>query len=280
MGDLKKHYKTGKLVIMLNSLGNVTALEMTLLGNEVLKWCEQAGDTVVRLISGEVVSSLDMNGISLTVLNVSELGDEVLSFVDLPVSSPFWPKVCNIEAHKFAPIEQKIVSQKVQQDCTDKDGDKAKWLRASIAAVMEKVIAAEPALTKMDGDVGDADLGIGATRAAKNVLENLKFLNLQEDLKGATFELADLRSDGFGGSSGPLWGSFIAAAAGKLPTKINEAEWNEWTEAYVAGTLAMMEVGGAKKGNRTMIDALLGGHDWLTQANGIPTVAKLASFVR
>lgn len=40
MGDLKKHYGKGKIVVMLNSLGNVTALEMSLLGNEVLKWCE------------------------------------------------------------------------------------------------------------------------------------------------------------------------------------------------------------------------------------------------
>lgn len=49
---------------------------------------------------------------------------------------------------------------------------------------------------------------------------------------------------------------------------------------YVAGTLAMMEVGGAKKGTRTMVDALLMGHMFLTQSNKIPTVAGLASFVR
>lgn len=103
MNDLKKHYGTGKIVVMLNSLGNVTALEMSLLANEVLQWCEKAGDEVVRLITGPVVSSLDMNGISLTVLNVTDL--DVLAYIDLPVSSPFWPKVANVEAHKFAPIE-------------------------------------------------------------------------------------------------------------------------------------------------------------------------------
>lgn len=35
--------------------------------------------------------------------------------------------------------------------------------------------------------------------------------------------MADLWSDGFGGSSGPLWGSFISAAAGKLPAKLDNA---------------------------------------------------------
>lgn len=122
MGDLKKHYGNGKLVIMLNSLGNVTALEMSLLSNEVLKWCEQAGDTVARLIVGPVVSSLDMNGISLTVLNVTEL-QEALPYIDAPVTSPFWPKVCNVEANKFAPVEQKTVAQEALVDCTGKDGE-------------------------------------------------------------------------------------------------------------------------------------------------------------
>lgn len=42
----------------------------------------------------------------------------------------------------------------------------------------------------------------------------------------------------------------------------------------------MMEVGGAKKGTRTMVDALLEGMVFLTQSNGIPTVGKLAKFVR
>ena len=45
----------------------------------------------------------------------------------------------------------------------------------------EKVIEKEPELTKMDADVGDADLGIGAARAAKNILENLNFLDLQDE---------------------------------------------------------------------------------------------------
>lgn len=44
--------------------------------------------------------------------------------------------------------------------------------------MLEKVIAAEPDLTKMDAEVGDADLGIGAARAAKNILENLNYFDL------------------------------------------------------------------------------------------------------
>ena len=94
LSDLKKHYGKGELVVMVNNLGSVTALEMSLLVNDVLQWFEHSDDTVVRLVSGTVVGALNMNGISLTVLNASDL--KVLDAVDLPVTTPFWPKVCKV----------------------------------------------------------------------------------------------------------------------------------------------------------------------------------------
>lgn len=76
LGDLKKYYGSGELVVMVNSLGNVTPLEMTLIVNMVLTWLKKAGDTVLRVVSGPVMTSLDMNGMSLTVLNVSKFDNK------------------------------------------------------------------------------------------------------------------------------------------------------------------------------------------------------------
>ena len=39
----------------------------------------------------------------------------------------------------------------------------------------------------------------------------------------AVMKFADKWSDGFGGSSGPLWGAFICHAATKLPKKLADA---------------------------------------------------------
>ena len=45
------------------------------------------------------MSSLDMNGISLTVLKLNDSNkEEVLSYLDLPVDSPFWPGVVNMQS--------------------------------------------------------------------------------------------------------------------------------------------------------------------------------------
>ena len=85
--------------------------------------------------------------------------------------------------------------------------------------MIKTITSKEAELTKYDADVGDGDLGIGAARACSLVQKELNSLNFKDDLKGAVLKLADVFSDGFGGSSGPLWGSFIAAGASALPLK-------------------------------------------------------------
>ena len=82
------------MVVMVNSLGNVTNLEMSLIVNDVMEYFKnQPKINVLRLISGQVMTSLDMNGISLTVLKLDPISKiDVLKYIDLPVDSPFWPK--------------------------------------------------------------------------------------------------------------------------------------------------------------------------------------------
>ena len=52
-------------------------------------------------------------------------------------------------------------------------------------------------------------------------------------------KFADKWSDGFGGSSGPLWGAFLCKAATKLPLKLIDATKFDWGMAFLSGTLAM-----------------------------------------
>lgn len=86
---------------MVNSLGNVTNLEMSLIVNDVMNYFKsQPKINVLRLISGQVMTSLDMNGISLTVLKLDpNTKVDVLKYIDLPVDSPFWPKA--IDTNKY-----------------------------------------------------------------------------------------------------------------------------------------------------------------------------------
>ena len=84
---------------MVNNLGNVTGLEMTLIVKDVMEQLKQfEGVKVLRVVSGTLMSSLDMNGMSLTILKLNDTNKaEVLSYLDLSVDSPFWPGITNIE---------------------------------------------------------------------------------------------------------------------------------------------------------------------------------------
>ena len=163
---------------MVNNLGNVTGLEMTLIVKDVMEQLKQfEGVKVLRVVSGTLMSSLDMNGMSITVLRLTEgKKDEILSYLDMNVDSPFWPGITNTENATQNIIELgKEESKLDQKDFSAKDGEQTKKFRDGARAIFEKIIKEADELTRQDSEVGDGDLGIGASRASKNSLEILNF---------------------------------------------------------------------------------------------------------
>ena len=124
---------------MVNSLGNVTGLEMTLIVNDVVKILkQQQGVNVLRVVSGTLMSSLDMNGMSITVLKLNDSNKaEVLSYLDLPVDSPFWPGVVNMEAQTQNVIALgKKPESYDQTNYSASDDEKTKKFRAGFVNVL------------------------------------------------------------------------------------------------------------------------------------------------
>mmetsp|Transcript_45768 Transcript_45768/g.38554 ORF Transcript_45768/g.38554 Transcript_45768/m.38554 type:complete len:84 (+) Transcript_45768:1244-1495(+) len=83
----------------------------------------------------------------------------------------------------------------------------------------------------MDALVGDGDIGIGASRASKMVLANIDKLDFQNNLAQSVVKISDLWSDGFGGSSGPLWNSFLTSASTMLKASLAENTAENWASA-------------------------------------------------
>ena len=214
------------------------------------------------------MSSLNMNGISITLLRVDgPRRAEILEYIDLPVDTPNWPRVVNMEAQvdNLVALGRGDQSAVTNQDFSASDSEATKAFRAGVGKVLETIIANEDALTKMDGAVGDGDLGIGATRGSKAVLTCLKSFDFENDFHGSITRFSDLFSDGFGGTSGPLWGAFMSQGATKLKPKLAENGLDEWRNAFSEGLTAMKNIGEAKKGDRTMVDALEEGKQFFTE---------------
>lgn len=78
-------FADGPAIVMLNGLGGTPMIELYLMYGEVAKLLEQAGVQVARVLVGNYITSLDMQGCSLTVLKADE---ELLGLWDAPVSTP------------------------------------------------------------------------------------------------------------------------------------------------------------------------------------------------
>lgn len=72
-------------IVMLNGLGGSPLIELYVMYAEVAKLLEAAGVTVARCLVGNYITSLDMAGCSVTILQAD---DELLRLWDAPVSTP------------------------------------------------------------------------------------------------------------------------------------------------------------------------------------------------
>jgi dihydroxyacetone kinase len=119
-----------------------------------------------------------------------------------------------------------------------------------LTACCNIMIAAEDDLNALDAKSGDGDTGstlAGASRALLTAMDSLPLADHTQLYRAIAQEL----SQTMGGSSGVLLAIFFAAAgdaaSAGMPMRL----------ALMAGLERMQEIGGAKPGDRTMIDALL-----------------------
>ena len=129
-----------------------------------------------------------------------------------------------------------------------------KLFRDAAKAACEALIAAENRLTKLDQAVGDGDLGMSFVRGASAIEKNLAKFPFDRPAV-ALKEIALKLQDHMGGSSGPLYGTLLIRAGLSLTGA--EINAGSWAAALEAGCQAVSKVGGAKLGDRTMLDALV-----------------------
>ena len=126
--------------------------------------------------------------------------------------------------------------------------------KQAIEAACQALLAAENELTEMDRVTGDGDLGVSMARAAKAVQDAVASYPL--DNAPATLKaLGHTLRRALGGSSGPLYGVLFLRCGGVLEAS-SATGLAQWAEALDQGCQAISELGGAKPGDRTMLDAL------------------------
>jgi len=79
-----RDFTLGPVIVMLNGMGGTPLIELYVMYGEVAKIMERAGITVARNLVGNYITSLEMAGCSVTVLQADE---ELVRLWDAPVST-------------------------------------------------------------------------------------------------------------------------------------------------------------------------------------------------
>ncbi|MCM2395992.1 dihydroxyacetone kinase subunit DhaK [Rhizobium sp. S95] len=225
-------------VALINNLGGTSVLEMSVLAHELAK--SAIGGRISHIVGpASMMTSLDMRGFSIS-LYAAEAAD--LEALTQPVDLSAWPGLTVVRPISVIALPDGLTP------ITPLPSDH-KATRAFLIDCCNVLIAAEQDLNALDAKSGDGDTGstlAGAARALINALDRLPLSDHTQLLRAIGLEL----SQTMGGSSGVLLAIFFTAAGDGASSGL------PMREALKAGLARMQEIGGARVGDRTMVDAL------------------------
>jgi dihydroxyacetone kinase len=249
-----------KIGVILNGLGATKYEELFVLWKSVSEFLEETGAVMVDPEVGELVTSLDMAGLSLTIV---ELDDELERFWRASANTPAYKKGEALaleprpEAREFRHIS---IGHESDQLAEASDQSKACAVRVlemirSVETVLEN---AEAELGRIDAVAGDGDHGRGMVKGVHAARDSAEKAVARGAGLGDLLILAgEAWASKAGGTSGALWGAWFRAVGSSLGNPASNLSALDVSAAMTAGSAAIITVGKAKLGDKTMIDALV-----------------------
>ena len=235
-----------QVAVLVNGLGGTAPMELAIMARAALSNLRARGIVVSRAWSGNFMTAMEMPGCSLTLLPLDEEREGLL---DAPTSASAWPGDGRVSSRRS--IVAAPPQPAMEATPSGPLSPRLKRLSLAVAAALE---AAEAQLTDLDSRSGDGDLGASMVRGAAAI-------RAMPDESYATPArlLADLGNAvrrAIAGSSGPFYAVALLRAAARLHD-LPQPDTADWLGAFEAGIEAIVELGGARPGDRTMIDALV-----------------------
>jgi dihydroxyacetone kinase len=242
--------------VILNGLGSVKYEELFVVYKRVAALLDDAGVTVIDPEVGELVTSFDMAGVSLTLF---WLDDELETFWRAPADTPAYRKG-SVAASEQLDASELHDSVEVAVAITPGGAESQQAAAVALTAV-EAVLAVieenADELGRIDAVAGDGDHGVGMQRGARAAAAAAR----EAQSAGAGVETllvsaADAWADRAGGTSGALWGVMLRALAAEVGD--TDAPTAESVSAGVtAAQVAIQQFGKAELGDKTMVDAIV-----------------------
>lgn len=279
--------KSDEIVLVVNNLGGLSNLELGYITDTVLEQL-QADHHIEpkRVIYGALITALNGPGFSVTLLNASKASKEVsgvnvIELLDAPSNAPGWnaASFTSPQAKKLADnATLNVVKAEVEEAHTSSNSGikvNAVQFKSLISAGLEEVKKQEPKITRYDTIAGDGDCGetlVAGAKAISAAFAGKYSSELRLDDAVDTFvDLGEIVEDSMGGTSGGLYSIYLNALAHAL--KQNASGFSTLSAELFAKSTpyaleALYKYTAARKGDRTLIDALAPFVETLHNTNG------------
>ncbi|MGY1437341.1 dihydroxyacetone kinase family protein [Streptomyces reniochalinae] len=257
-----------RVAVLLNGLGSTKYEELYVLWASVAERLADAGLDLIRPEVGELVTSLDMAGCSLT---LTWLDEELERLWLAPADTPAFRRGRMADG-QAAPAREAAPARRTARASGTPAAGPAPGSGAgtatgaaltTLAAAVEAFRAAhtllhdqEEALGRLDAVAGDGDHGRGM---CKGVDAALAAAERERERDAAPAALLGAAGDAWaaeaGGTSGALWGAGLRAFGSALPAD-RAPEAAELVAGARAALAAVTSLGKAEPGDKTLVDAL------------------------
>ncbi|ATY15219.1 dihydroxyacetone kinase [Amycolatopsis sp. AA4] len=234
----------GRVVVLVNGLGRTKYEEMFVTYPRVHERLAQAGLSPVHSEVGEFVTSLDMAGVSLSIL---VLDDELAELYAAPCDTPGYRT-------KGAELATVALESTVDELLTE-EAPGTSVVDRVLTAALRSIEENEAELGRLDAVAADGDHGLGMTRGMRAAVAAAR--REPDTVSGALLAAGTAFADAAGGASGALYGVLLAeTGAGLSGVAAEDITTAMLADAVDGAVRAFCELGKAELGDKTMLDAI------------------------
>ena len=242
----------GRAAVLVNGLGATKYEELFVLYGHINELLEAQGIVQVVPEVGELVTSLDMAGCSLS---VTWLDEELEGYWVAPADTPAFRRGTAVASEKFTTRRARPgdIAEKVAAEASEESIAAAAVARKAVDAIYGVVEENKEYLGRIDAIAGDGDHGIGMSRGSKAAAEaaNETEGGVETVLSAAGHAFGDKA----GGTSGILWG-LLLEGVGKGLGNTEEVTAKRLADAVQGSATHLQGFSKAELGDKTMLDAL------------------------